>query len=70
MVTFLSAFWVWKGNKNAIYLAAITGGLTDLGYFLFIDLGGYANFVPGTVMTLICAAAIILSLFAHLKAKG
>lgn len=32
-----------------------------LGYFFFLDLGGYVHFVPGTVMTLISAAAILLS---------
>ena len=37
------------------------GGLADLGYFLFVDLGGFAMFVPGTVMTLISASAIVLS---------
>lgn len=69
-VTFISAFYIWKGNKNAVFLAAITGGLTDLGYFLFMDLGGFSKFMPGTVMTLICAAAIILSLYAYFKSKG
>ena len=59
--TFISAFFIWKGNKPAIFLAAITGGLADLGYFLFMDLGGYVNFMPGTVMTLVSATAIILS---------
>ena len=34
-----------------------------MGYFLFIDLGGFVNFVPGTVMTLISASAILLSLW-------
>lgn len=52
-MTFSSAFYVWKGNKHAIFLAAITGGLADLGYFLFMDLGGYVKFMPGTVMTLV-----------------
>lgn len=63
-VTLFSAFYVWKGNRNAIFLAALAGGLTDLGYFIFMDLGGYVHFVPGTVMTLISAAAIILSIYA------
>ncbi len=63
LVTFISAFYVWKGNRNAIFLAAITGGLADLGYFLFMDLGGYVNLVPGTVMTLVSSAAIILSFY-------
>jgi len=66
-VTFICAFYIWKGNKNAIFLAAITGGLADLGYFLFLDLGGYVNFVPGTVMTLFSSLAIILSFYAHFK---
>ncbi len=69
LVTFISAFFIWKGNKNAIFLAAICGGLADLGYFLFMDLGGYVNFMPGTVMTLVSSAAIILSFVAHFKTK-
>ena len=67
LVTFISAFFVWKGNKNAIFLAAIVGGLADLGYFLFLDLGGFVKFVPGTIMTLVSASAIILSFYAHFK---
>lgn len=70
LVTFISAFFIWKGNKHAIFLAAICGGLADLGYFLFMDLGGYVNFVPGTVMTLVSSAAIILSFTAHFKTKS
>lgn len=64
-VTLVCAFFIWKKNKNAILLAALTGGLADLGYFLFMDLGGYVNFVPGTVMTLVSASAILLSFYAH-----
>ena len=62
-VTLISALFVWKGNKNAIFLAAITGGLADLGYFIFMDLGGFVNFMPGTAMTIVSATAIILSLY-------
>lgn len=69
IITFISAFYVWKGNKNAIFLAAITGGLADLGYFLFMDLGGYVNFMPGTVMTLVSSAAIILSFYVYFKTQ-
>lgn len=69
MVTFISAFYIWKSNKNAIFLAAITGGLTDLGYFIFLDLGGYVHFMPGTFMTIVSGSAIILSLYAHFKMK-
>lgn len=70
IVTFISAFYVWGGNKNAIFLAAITGGLADLGYFLFMDLGGYSKFMPGTVMTIVSASAIILSFVAHFRKEA
>ncbi|HBZ38758.1 MAG TPA: hypothetical protein DEO59_09880 [Balneola sp.] len=69
IVTFISAFFVWKGNRNAIFLAAITGGLADLGYFLFMDLGGFVNFIPGTVMTIVSSLAIILSFYAYFKTR-
>lgn len=67
LTTLISAFFIWKGNKNAIFLAAITGGLADLGYFLYLDLGNHVHFVPGTVMTLISASAILLSFYAYFK---
>jgi hypothetical protein len=70
IVTFISAFFVWKGNRNAIFLAAIVGGLADLGYFLFMDLGGFVNFVPGTVMTIVSSLAIILSFYAYFKTRN
>ena len=70
IVTLISAFYVWRGNANAIFLAAITGGLADVGYFLFMDLGGYVNFMPGTVMTIVSATAIITSFYAHFKGKN
>ncbi len=69
LVTFFCAFYVWKGNKNAIFLAALVGGLADLGYFLFMDLGGYVKFMPGTVMTLVSSAAILLSFYAYYRNK-
>ena len=70
LVTFISAIYIWKGSKYAIFLAAISGGLADLGYFLFMDLGGFVNFIPGTLMTLVSSAAIILSFVAHFKGKA
>ena len=69
LVTFISAFFIWKGNKKAIFLAAICGGLADLGYFIFMDLGGYVNFMPGTIMTIVSSLAIITSFYAHFKSK-
>ena len=67
LVTVISSFFIWKGNKNAIFLAAICGGFADLGYFLFLDLGGFVKFVPGTIMTFISSLAIITSFYAHFK---
>ena len=67
LTTLICCFYIWKGNKNAIFLAALTGGLADLGYFLFMDLGGYVLFMPGTVMTLVSGTAIVLSLTAYFK---
>ncbi|GAB5409389.1 MAG: hypothetical protein BalsKO_17540 [Balneolaceae bacterium] len=69
LVTLICSFYIWKKNKNAIFLAAITGGLADLGYFLFMDLGGYVHFVPGTVMTIVSSAAIILSFYAYFRSN-
>ena len=65
LVTLVCAFFIWKKNTQAIFLAALTGGLADLGYFLFMDLGGFVKFMPGTVMTLVSASAIILSFTVH-----
>ncbi|WP_340202117.1 hypothetical protein [Ascidiimonas sp. W6] len=67
IVTLLCAFFIWKGNKNAIFLATITGGLADLGYFLFLDLGAYVNFIPGTLMTIVSSLAIILSFYTYFQ---
>jgi len=67
VVTLIAGFYVWKGNRNAIFLAAIVGGFADLGYFLFMDLGGYVTFFPGTLMTIIALAAVSLSFYANYK---
>ncbi|MEM7601978.1 MAG: hypothetical protein AAF357_11260 [Verrucomicrobiota bacterium] len=62
LVTLIGAVFIWRRNMTAIWVTALVGGLADLGYFLFIDLAGYANFVPGTVMTIVSATAIVLSM--------
>jgi hypothetical protein len=54
---------------TAIWVTAMVGGLADLGYLLFVDLPGYVNFFPGTVMTLISASAIILSFWVWLPKR-
>lgn len=52
-VTIVSAVYIWRAQVPAIFLAALVGGLADVGDFIFIDLGGYNRFAPGTVMTLV-----------------
>lgn len=59
VVTMVCAWFIWQRSLIAVLLAALVGGLADLGYFVFLDLGGYVEFVPGTVMTIISAGAII-----------
>lgn len=61
LVTTVAAPFVWRGHNLGIIIAALVGGLFDLGYFLFIDLGDFAT-PPGPQMTYICAAAIITGL--------
>lgn len=63
-VTTIAAYFIWQGSFPAAMLAALVGGLADIGYFIYIDLGGFNRFVPGTVMTIVSASAIALSLFA------
>jgi len=65
LTTVLCAPWVWRGDARAIFLAALVGGMLDAGYFLFLDLGGYVHFVPGTIMTSVSASAIGLSVYGH-----
>ena len=61
IVTIVGAVFIWRRNLTAVWVTAMVGGLLDVGYFLFLDLGGYVRFVPGTIMTLISATAILLS---------
>jgi hypothetical protein len=69
-VTTAGAVFIWRGSNTAIWINAMIGGLADLGYFMFLDLGGYVKFVPGTVMTMIALAAILLSAGAYFKNKS
>ena len=69
-VTLVCAIAIARRSASAIGLAALVGGLADIGYFVFLDLGGFVNFVPGTLMTLFSSAAIATSgyvYFKHLK---
>ncbi|MBX2853675.1 MAG: hypothetical protein KTR21_01730 [Rhodobacteraceae bacterium] len=62
-VTIVGAIFIWRGSATAIWVTALIGGLFDIGYFVFIDLGGYGTFLPGTLMTIFSASAIALSFY-------
>ena len=61
VVATIGAVFVWRRSVTAIWVTAMVAGLFDVGYFVFIDLGGYGTFFPGTSMTYVSATAIILS---------
>ena len=61
LATIVGAVFIWRRNMTAIWVTAMIGGLLDVGYFIFIDLGGFNQFMPGTVMTIFSGAAILLS---------
>lgn len=69
VVTIIGGIFIWRKYVAAIFISALVGGLLDVGYFIFIDLGGYNKFVPGTVMTIISASAICLSFYAYFRHK-
>lgn len=69
LTTVIGAVLIWRGNRTAIWVTALIGGLADTGYLLFVDLPGYVNFVPGTVMTIVSASAIALSFWVWLSSK-
>ena len=64
LTTMVCAVFIWRARPWAVYVAAWVGGMADVGYFLFMDLGGFVHFVPGTVMTIVSATAIVLSFVA------
>lgn len=61
VVTAIGAIFIWRGSFTAIWVSGMVGGLADLGYLVFVDLPGFVNFLPGTVMTIIAGGAIALS---------
>ena len=60
IVTTVGGVMVWRRNLTAIWVSSMVGGLADLGYLTFVDIGGYGTFFPGTLMTLIAGSAIVL----------
>lgn len=69
LTTIVGGFYIWGGSAVAIFVSALVGGLADVGYFVFIDLGGFNRFMPGTVMTIFSGAAIGLSFFAYFRRR-
>ncbi|MEL7045384.1 MAG: hypothetical protein AAGL66_10240 [Pseudomonadota bacterium] len=60
-VTIVGAVFIWRSSVTAIWVVGLVGGMADLGYFFFVDIPGYVNFLPGTLMTLISGSALLLS---------
>ena len=63
--TVVGGVYIWRQSVTAIFMTAIVGWVTDVGYFVFMDFGGFVNFVPGTVMTIVSTAAVVLSFWAY-----
>ena len=68
-MTLIGGIFIWRGSMSAVLVTALIGGLADLGYFVFLDMGGFVNFIPGTVMTIFSATAIVLSLSVFLQTR-
>lgn len=74
VTTAVCAVFLWRGPnsaswRTAAWVAALTGGMADVGYFVFMDLGGYVNFIPGGLMTYVSASAILLSGWVWFRAR-
>ncbi len=70
LATAIGAVFIWQRNLTAIWVTGMVGGLADLGYLLFVDLSGYVNFFPGTLMTFISGTAVVLSFWVWLANRG
>ena len=70
LTTTICAIFIWRGNQTAVFIAGLTGGLADVGYFLFLDLGDFVHFVLGTGMTLVSSTAILLSLWVWKQSRA
>ncbi|MEM6832224.1 MAG: hypothetical protein ACFBZ9_10380 [Sphingomonadales bacterium] len=67
-VTIVGAVFIWRKSGTSIWVTGLVGGLFDIGYFVFVDLGGFGTFFPGTSMTFVSASAIVLSFWVGLTA--
>lgn len=70
VATIIGGVFIWRQNITAIWVTGMVGGLADLGYLLFVDLPGYVNFFPGTLMTFISGGAIVLSFWVWLSNRA
>ena len=66
LFTTVGGVMIWRRSALAVVMTAIVGGLADAGYFLFVDLAGFAA-PPGPQLTWISAAAILLSLYVYFR---
>ena len=69
LTTLIAAVFIWRKSLLAAFIAGLVGGLADVGYFIFMDLGGFVHFMPGTVMTIFLASAILLSLWVWMNRR-
>ncbi|MFK8054134.1 MAG: hypothetical protein AB8F65_14295 [Woeseiaceae bacterium] len=61
LITMIGAVFIWRHSMTAIWVTAMIGGLLDIGYLVFVDIPGYVNFLPGTLMTVVSGTAVLLS---------
>jgi len=64
-LTVVGGVFIWRQSIVAIFMTAIVGCGTDVGYFVFMDLAGFVHFIPGTVMTIVSSAAVLFSFWAY-----
>jgi len=71
LTTLVAAVFIWRRySMLAAFLAGLVGGLADVGYFIFMDLGGFVHFFPGTVMTIFSGSAILLSFWFWMSTRN
>ena len=70
LTTLVAAVFIWRKSLLAAFIAGLVGGLADVGYFIFMDLGGFVHFMPGTVMTIFSATAIVLSFWVWMAGRN
>ncbi|MEM8839298.1 MAG: hypothetical protein AAGE89_14480 [Pseudomonadota bacterium] len=69
IATTIGGVLIWRESITAIWVTGMIGGLADLGYLIFVDLPGYVNFIPGTLMTFVSGTAIVLSFWVWFSVK-